>query len=1534
MCAYLGWGKEEWCLMDRNQDEKISRQEFEYFVGKMGGVRQLFERRRLRISTSRKDVCDYIGIAEGARVRAHYYVQGQKSRTWREAQVLKVSVHMHFGKADLGPGTFGVLLQFGFGTESTKQWTARQVVPPSWILSGVEDANVASALRESGILDEQQAFWSLLLPESEMQAIARLESCQRNALSTVRAQASKLHDEALPKLKEKFKKLGYGPDTMGNVLDWIQDLAPVLVHLHLDRVGAFMEIDEFYRNQFETKTSCGALDPENNTRKGWEHELFGGAYDEAKPFDRCKYGALSVMNDYRGVVSARQYGDSYLVLKDVRLRCTFASTDSGGISGSRLAVLDKYAHVLNEYNDNELQGVILVAEAAKAGTSAGTVRPELLRGSSEDPTMDWITMGYPNLAKDSGKYYFEVHLIKGAYAPQVGLLSKDFKKVPGVSSTKGVGDDEHGWAVDGQSAIRWHNGSALCWTQTWPSSEAGRQLQADVIVGVAVDLDERKLRFSTDGKWDDDWEVSPTFGKDEIPAGVSLYPAISLKGRAAFVFSSFKYPPPAKEGDVSVFKVWPNGPQGAHRLDVSHIGNSELLGIYKEVQIHGELSLKRNVQRLVAARKYRERTKMERNWGLQVKNAGALSGSYKRVGAHDGMPLYKSTSGCLVYFDAATAHWRLALQQPPEVQFSKWYCSAPCNDAKEPPRRGWDLPDEERGILSVDCWRKGMVSKGLSYEVIDGLASKLSHKDPDGKDSVYRAKAGVIFEEVWTEMVKEPPCDAKEAWNAGVRQAQDEMMALYGVPAGSQVVETAHPYEAKGAQWTKEVTIPGAARMVVHFCQKSCTYDSCASVTVSSGGMRRDAAGPGARLEVAGCNGQKVWGTAVERSKEGWKVLLDRTKPPKEKDTTTEWPKVGDEVKALYRSGNWYSATVESIKEEGGEKIYIMRWHDGDTKDKEKKRADLKPPDGDDKLAQRNLELVAIYKDTAPQDLGTQCFAYCKEEPKNITVKYAKKEGPAFDEQGFGATVGDELLQFKLDRTCPMMPIVVEKLSSVAGPAQDAGVREGWYLDLLRTFGGPSRDQLREIVDRIGGKKLESADASEVLAAVMANLDDFMQLLHQKVRALDVATLFFTDSSSASQPVLLPEVRVCYAEKANSEIKDLIAKNDEVILNAWEGQGPAQAGGVRLGWALDWERTVSLNEEDEKFSADDEIKSWSQQDLLKDPNAILTRSGLWLAFKNLQPVKTRLVQACGGAGQACWKSLEVLGDYACFDWVTDGDGASVPEARWGFWALISVPPPEDLEKKKKEEEELLVTVEIEKKEGSMLGISVQGVDNQLVITEVEAEGLMADWNKANPEKQVKAHDRIVEVNGVKEDSDALTKELEQFKLHKLLVKRVKKGPECKAGHELVKDPRTHHRCDVCGSSGTEFRCPSGCDYDLCLSCHRSATSGTSEIHCPVKDIDEFAKERLQVVARGEGNSAEPEVEREDWDEERLKALCARHGWDFEWMTEDGERRRRANERLTEWRLEESMTGLLHADEVPEMPDEKEPTAWKLAPVER
>jgi len=52
----------------------------------------------------------------------------------------------------------------------------------------------------------------------------------------------------------------------------------------------------------------------------------------------------------------------------VRLRCTFASEDSGGIEGSRLAVLDKYAHVLDEYE------LILLDSLLQENFSSGNCR--------------------------------------------------------------------------------------------------------------------------------------------------------------------------------------------------------------------------------------------------------------------------------------------------------------------------------------------------------------------------------------------------------------------------------------------------------------------------------------------------------------------------------------------------------------------------------------------------------------------------------------------------------------------------------------------------------------------------------------------------------------------------------------------------------------------------------------------------------------------------------------------------------------------------------------------------------------------------------------------------------------------------------------------------------------------------------------------------------------------------------------------------------------------------------------------------------
>ena len=50
-----------------------------------------------------------------------------------------------------------------------------------------------------------------------------------------------------------------------------------------------------------------------HVRTDWERTLFGDSYDKAKPFDRCKYGALNVTNDYRGVEKRRALVQGFLL---------------------------------------------------------------------------------------------------------------------------------------------------------------------------------------------------------------------------------------------------------------------------------------------------------------------------------------------------------------------------------------------------------------------------------------------------------------------------------------------------------------------------------------------------------------------------------------------------------------------------------------------------------------------------------------------------------------------------------------------------------------------------------------------------------------------------------------------------------------------------------------------------------------------------------------------------------------------------------------------------------------------------------------------------------------------------------------------------------------------------------------------------------------------------------------------------------------------------------------------------------------------
>lgn len=108
----------------------------------------------------------------------------------------------------------------------------------------------------------------------------------------------------------------------------------VTVNFHPDRkldgmtVIEHLGCDLTYRSQFETGTSNGGETAfPGGSRWQWEQQIFGGAYDDAPPDERPKYGAL---NHRRCTVGgAPRFGSSHLRLaEDVLDRTTFCFPDS------------------------------------------------------------------------------------------------------------------------------------------------------------------------------------------------------------------------------------------------------------------------------------------------------------------------------------------------------------------------------------------------------------------------------------------------------------------------------------------------------------------------------------------------------------------------------------------------------------------------------------------------------------------------------------------------------------------------------------------------------------------------------------------------------------------------------------------------------------------------------------------------------------------------------------------------------------------------------------------------------------------------------------------------------------------------------------------------------------------------------------------------------------------------------------------------------------------------------------------------------
>jgi Protein of unknown function (DUF3626) len=203
-----------------------------------------------------------------------------------------------------------------------------------------------------------------------------LTVAQRSALNGAVDDASTLSAAALPKLLETVRglkgkfELNLGGSDVQEMLAFIRDRAPMIVHFCPKKIAAELAKDGVYRNQFETRTSGGSTSLAH--RRAWEDDLFGRRYAAGADAERPKYGVLNLTLDPAGLATlCAQYGDSFLLLKPaVRYRATFTSRDSSYVSAEakhthqsaaeRVATPESCAHVLSEFTQQELRALARV----------------------------------------------------------------------------------------------------------------------------------------------------------------------------------------------------------------------------------------------------------------------------------------------------------------------------------------------------------------------------------------------------------------------------------------------------------------------------------------------------------------------------------------------------------------------------------------------------------------------------------------------------------------------------------------------------------------------------------------------------------------------------------------------------------------------------------------------------------------------------------------------------------------------------------------------------------------------------------------------------------------------------------------------------------------------------------------------------------------------------------------------------------------------------------------------------------------------
>ena len=127
------------------------------------------------------------------------------------------------------------------------------------------------------------------------------------------------------------------------------------------------------------------------------------------------------------------------------------------------------------------------------------------------------------------------------------------------------------------------------------------------------------------------------------------------------------------------------------------------------------------------------------------------------------------------------------------------------------------------------------------------------------------------------------------------------------------------------------------------------------------------------------------------------------------------------------------------------------------------------------------------------------------------------------------------------------------------------------------------------------------------------------------------------------------------------------------------------------------------------------------------------------------------------------------------------------------------------------------------------------------MTAVDNEGVIAEWNEANTERQLKVGDAITEVNGATAH-DAMIEAM--GKTGSMAISATRSATRlCSSGHALLSKSPPHNVCDLCDARNCCARCDE-CDYDLCQACF---DAGGAQLRPPIEDFQAFADRYVEAM---------------------------------------------------------------------------------------